>query len=171
MHTRICQPHAPEPLSNLVVMSVFVDASHAGDLTTRQSHTGILICLNKGLVYAYSKKQNTVETSTFRLELVALRVAMERVKALRIKLRLMGIPIKGSTNIFYDNKSVFKLTNNMELQLNKKHQAICWHAIQEACAGGWLRVGKEPMEMNTADLLTRALNCEKRYLLLRNIYY
>ena len=34
-----------------------------------------------------------------------------------------------------------------------------------------MRVGKEPMETNTVDLLTKALDCEKRYTLLRNIYY
>ena len=162
---------APEPLGNPVVMSVFVDASHAGDLATRRSHTGILIYLNKGLVDAYSKKQNTVEMSTFGSELVALRVAMERVKALRIKLRLMGIPMEGPTNIFCDNESVCKSTSNVESRLNKKHQAICWHAVREACAGGWMRVGKEPTETNTADLLTKALDCEKRFTLLRNIYY
>ena len=65
--------NAPEPLGNPVVMSVFVDASHAGNLTMRWSHIGILIHLNKGLVDTHSKKQNRVETSTFRSELVALR--------------------------------------------------------------------------------------------------
>ena len=75
---------------------------------------GILIYLNKGLLDAYSKKQNTVETSTFGSELVALRAAMERVKASRIKLRLMGIPIEGPMNIFYHNESVCKSMSNME---------------------------------------------------------
>ena len=105
---------APEPLGNPVVMSVFVDASHAGDPAKRRSYKGILIYLNKGLVDAYSKKQSTVETSTFGSELMALRVAMERVKALRIKLQLMGIPIEGLTNIFCDNESMCKSTSNVE---------------------------------------------------------
>ena len=95
---------------------------------------------------------------------------MERVKALRIKLGLMGILIEGLTNIFCDNESVCKLMSNMILRLNKKHQAICWHAIREACARGWMRVGKEPTEMNIADLLTKALDCEKQHLLLCNIH-
>ena len=96
--------NAAEPLGNPVVMSVLVDASHAGDLATRQSHTGIY--LNKGLVDAHSEKQNTVEMSTFGSELVALRIAMESLKVLRIMLQLMGILIEGLTNIFCHNESV-----------------------------------------------------------------
>ena len=34
-----------------------------------------------------------------------------------------------------------------------------------------MRVGKEPTETNTVNLLMKALDCEKRYILLRNIYY
>ena len=162
---------APEPLGNPVTISVFVDASHAGDMTTRRSHTGLLIYLNSSLVDALSKKQNTVETSTFGSEIVAMRVAMEKVKALRIKLRLMGVPIHGPANVFCDNESVCKSTSNVESRLNKKHQAICWHAVREACAGGWMRVGKEPTETNTADLLTKALDADKRFMLLKNIYH
>ena len=82
---------APEPLGNGVRMVCFVDASHAGDKLTRRSHTGFIIFLNNSPIVFYSKKQNTVETSTFGSELVAMRTAMEACKALRIKLRLLGL--------------------------------------------------------------------------------
>lgn len=38
--------NAPEPRGEPVQINVFVDASHAGDMVTRRSHTGILIFLN-----------------------------------------------------------------------------------------------------------------------------
>ena len=103
-------------------------------------HTGIFIYMNKGLVDTYSKKQNTVKTSTFGSELVASRVVMERAKALRIKLQLMGIPLEGPTRVHCDNESVCKSTINVDSRLNKKHQVICWHAMREACAGGWIEL-------------------------------
>jgi hypothetical protein len=47
----------------------------------------------------YSKRQNTVETSTFGSEFVAMRIAVELVESLRYKLRMFGLPIEGPTNV------------------------------------------------------------------------
>ena len=161
----------PQPRGNPVKMTCFVDASHAGDRVTRRSHTGYLIYLNNAPISWFSKKQNTVESSTFGSELVAMRIATEKIKELRIKLRLMGIPVEGATSILCDNESVVKSTSKAEARLNKKHQAICWHAVREAAATGWLKIGKEPGETNTADLFTKALAPERRRKLLGNIFH
>ena len=77
-----------------------------------------------------------METLTFGSELVALRTVVEQIKALSIKLRQMGIPVEGPTDVFCDNDSVVKSTMRIEARLNKKHQSICWHTIQEAVAAG-----------------------------------
>jgi hypothetical protein len=45
----------------------------------------------------------------------------------------------------------------------KKHNAINYHAVQEAAAAGILRVGKEDDETNIADLLTKVLGGQKRW--------
>lgn len=57
--------NAPKPLGKPMQISVFVDADHAGDKITRRSRTGILLYLNKTPVLWYSKRQNTVKTSTY----------------------------------------------------------------------------------------------------------
>jgi hypothetical protein len=57
---------------------------------------------------AYSKRQNSVEGSTYGSELVAMRQAIDLVKGLRYKLRMFGIPIEGPMDVFCDNESVFK---------------------------------------------------------------
>lgn len=54
-----------KPLGRAVQISVYVDANHAGDKITRRSRTGILLYLNKAPILWYSKRQNTVETSSF----------------------------------------------------------------------------------------------------------
>ena len=163
-------PNMPEPRGRPVRMSCFVDASHAGDLLTRRSHTGFIIFLNNAPIDWYSKRQNTVESSTFGSELVAMRTAIERVKALRIKLRLLGIPIEGPTNIFCDNDSVVKTASKVETKCNKKHQSICFHVVREAAAARWILVGKEPTQTNTADLFTKCLDTMTRRRLLRQIF-
>jgi hypothetical protein len=158
------------PLGKSVQIVCFVDASHAGDKSTRRSHTGFIIYLNNAPIDWYSKRQNTVETSTFSSELVAMRTAVERIKALRIKLMDFGIPIDGPAYVLGDNESVVKSTSNKEANLNKKHQAICWHAVREASAAGWVRIGWEPTQTNTADLFTKSLSPIKRRTLLQQIF-
>jgi len=65
-------PNAPEARGNAVQQNCFVDADHAGDRVTRRSHTGILIFLNRAPIMWFSKRQNTVETSTFGSEFLAM---------------------------------------------------------------------------------------------------
>lgn len=73
-------PRAPELLGKPMVMSCFVDADHAGCRETRRSHTGIMNFLQKAPIIWYSKQQNTVESSTFGSEFVAMKIAIDRLK-------------------------------------------------------------------------------------------
>jgi len=162
-------PKMPTPRGNPVIMTCFVDADHAGDKITRRSQTGFIIFLNCAPIDWYSKKQNTVESSTFGSEFVAMRIALERIRALRYKLRMFGIPIDGPTNVLGDNESVIKGASRVEARLHKKHNAICFHIVREAVAAGWIRVGWEPTDSNIADIFTKPLESEQRRKLLRYI--
>jgi hypothetical protein len=163
-------PRMPKPLGNPVTMTCFVDANHAGDKVTRRSQTGFIIYLNNSPIDWFSKKQNTCESSTFGSEFVAMRIAVERIKALRYKLRMFGIPIDGPTNVLGDNESVVNSASKVEARLNKKHNAICFHTVREALAAKWVRVGWEPTATNIADIFTKMLDTEQRRKLLKFIY-
>ena len=115
-------------------MRCFCDDDHAGNLITRRSQTGILIYLNNAPIVWYSKRQNTVETSTYGSELVALRVTTEIIEALRYKLRMFGIPISGPCDVFCDNQSAVRSTLVPTSILNKKHNFIACHRVREAAA-------------------------------------
>ena len=82
----------------------------------------------------YSKQQNTVETSTFSSEFIAAKIATEMIEGFRYKLRMMGIPLAGETNMFCDNESVVKNGTRPESVLKKKHCAIAYHRVCEAQA-------------------------------------
>jgi hypothetical protein len=56
-------PNMPEPRGQGFVIRV--DADHASDSVTRRSITGFLVWINSCLVYFMSKKQTSVETSSF----------------------------------------------------------------------------------------------------------
>ena len=80
-------PHdMPDPLGNEVNITCFVDADHAGNQVTRRSHSGILIFINSAPIIWYSKRQNTVESSTFGSEIIAMKQATDMVEALLYKL-------------------------------------------------------------------------------------
>ena len=49
-----------------------------------------------------SKKQNSVETSSFGSEFTAMKQCCEYIRGLRYKLRMMGIEVIGPANIFGD---------------------------------------------------------------------
>ena len=148
---------APPPRGKVVSTHCFVDADHAGNRVTRRSQTGILIFVNKAPIIWYSKRQNTVETSTFGSEFVAMRIAVELIESLRYKLRMFGIPVEGPTNVFCDNEAVTKNAIHPESTLKKKHNSIAYHRTREAVAAGTIRVTKEPGSTNLADVLTKLL--------------
>jgi hypothetical protein len=106
----------------------------------------------------YRKQQNTVETSTFGSEFVALKISVELIEALRYKLRMFGIPIDGPTNVFCDNDAVTKNTIYPESTLKKKHNAIAYHRAREAVVAGTIQVTKEDGKAKLADVLTKPLS-------------
>ena len=150
-------PRAPPVLGNRMTMSCFVDADHAGCRETRRSHTGVIIFLQKTPIIWYSKRQNTVETSSFGSEFCAMKTAIELVEGLRYKLRMMGVGLDGPTNVFCDNESVFKNATRPESALKKKHNAIAYHRTREAQAANIVRIAWEDGRFNIADVLTKLL--------------
>ena len=64
-------PDIPKQLGNIVSLTCYVNADHARDKVTRRSVTGIVLLINKTPICWISKRQKTVETSTYGSELVA----------------------------------------------------------------------------------------------------
>ena len=161
----------PEPRGNVMSTHCFVDASHGSDKMTRRSQTGIMIFCNKAPITWFSKRQNTVETSTFGSEFQAMKNAVELTEALRYKLRMFGVPLEGATNIFCDNEAVYKNTSLPESALKKKHHAIAYHRCREAVAAETVRVAKEGTKTNLRDLFTKLLPQARREELLDKFTY
>ena len=163
-------PNAPKPKGRKVQITCFVDADHGGDKITRRSRTGILIYVNKAPIIWYSKRQNTVECSTYGSELVAMRLAIEMVKALKYKLLMFGIGIlEDETKVFSDNQSVVTNTSVPESTLKKKHYSINFNYVRECVAAGTILIYKVHTGNNLADLFTKLLSCEVRKNLITKI--
>ena len=151
-------PDMPQPKGSTINLTVFVDADHAGDKMTRRSVTGILLYGNSSPVKWYSKRQNTIETSTYGAELVAMRIAVEMIMEYRYKLRMMGIPVTKPSLLFCDNKGAVLNTTMPSSTLKKKHNAIAYHRVREAVAAKVVQVAHIDGKNNVADILTKPLD-------------
>ena len=149
----------------------FFDASRASEKAPWRSQTGVLIFVNRAPTIFYSKRQNSVETSTFGSEFTACKHAVEMIKGLRYKLRMFGIPIEGPASMYCDNEAVYKNISIPSSVLNKKMHGISFHYCRETVADGTCRIAKEDTETNLADLFTKVLPKAKREDLLDRFMY
>ena len=150
-------PNMPEPRGKSLVVRLFVDSDHAGDLLVRRSRTGFIIYLNMAPILWYSKRQGTVETAVFGAEFVAMKVGIETARGLRYKCRMMGIRIEEPTYVYGDNMSVIHNTSKPESTLKKKSSSICYHFVRESVAMGETLVGHIRSEENPADICTKVI--------------
>ena len=131
----------------------------------------MLIYCNSALIDWVSKKQPTVESAVFGAEFVAMKFGIEKLRALRYKLRMMGVPISGASYVYGDNLSVVTNAQKPESQLRKKNNAICYHAVRESVAMGECLVTHVRTQDNLADVLTKVLFGSKRRDLVGRILY
>ena len=159
----VLPPNMPQPRGLGFAMRAKVDADHAGDTVTRRSRTGFLVYLNSALIFWFSKKQTSCESSTFGSEFTAMKQCCEYLRGLRYKLRMMGIPCEGPAYILGDNQSVLCNTTIPDSTLKKKSQSIAYHLVREGVARGEWRTAYIKSNDNDADLLTKKLPAgEKR---------
>ena len=96
----------PEPHGKEFYLRMYVDSDRAGGKKTRIYSTGVLIDMNKALVWWLSKKQPRMETSVFRDKFVAMEIGLETLQGFVYKIRMMGIPLLSTSLIYGDNMSV-----------------------------------------------------------------
>eukprot|EP00978_Attheya_sp_CCMP212_P002025 scaffold4145_cov55-Attheya_sp.AAC.8 len=68
--------------------------------------------------------ENTVESSMFGSECVAMKTAAEQIMAPCYKLRMFGIPIDGPANVFCGNEAVVTNSSIPTSTIKKKHLSI-----------------------------------------------
>ena len=162
----------PEPRGLGFIMRAKVDADHASDTMTRHSRTGFLVYLNYAPIYWWSKKQNSVESSSFGSEFIAMKECCEYVRGLRYKLWMMGISCEDPTFIYGDNQSVLANTTIPDSTLKTKSQSIAYHFVREGAAWDEWRMTYVNTHENEADLLTKQLpSGEKRKSFVRKLLH
>ena len=165
-------PHdMPEPKGKPARITIWVDADHARDQLTRRSVTGVIVMVNGTVIRTISKRQATVETSTYGSELVAARVATDCAIEFRYVLRMLGVPVDGPVLMLGDNNSVVLNTTVPSSVLKKKHNAIAYHRVREAIAAKIVRFCHIASHTNIADVLTKPLDFQVLYPLIKPLLF
>jgi hypothetical protein len=164
-------PNMPKPKGIPARITCYVDADHAHDVVTRRSVTGVLLIINNMPIKWISKRQHTVETSTYGSELVAARIAIDTIVEFRYKLRMLGVPINEPALLLGDNMSVVLNTTLPSSMLKKKHNAIAYHRVREAIAAKITRFAHISSEDNFADVLTKPLPADRFHKLVKPLLF
>ena len=117
-----------------------------------------MLLINNTPILWLSKRQKTVETSTYGSELVAARIGVDMLIAMRYKLRVLGINLEDTSYMVGDNMSVVLNTTLPSSSLKKKHLACNYHRVREAIAGKIIKFGHIDTKKNLADICTKPLS-------------
>ncbi|MGH7954683.1 MAG: Ty1/Copia family ribonuclease HI [Gloeomargaritales cyanobacterium] len=147
---------APEPLGKEIVITCHVDSDHAHDTESRWSITGYIVVINSMPLIWYSKRQGSVESSTYGAEFVAMRMAIECLKGVRYWHRMLGVPMNLPCFVFGDNLAVVNNATDPASTLKKKHLGICYHLVRETVAAHVIDIYHVSSEDNPANPLTKS---------------
>ena len=137
------------------MLSGCLDANLYHDMLSGRLVTGTLHFVNKCPIDWYSKKQGTVEMATFGSEANAARTATEKIIDLRGTLCYMGVPLRESSYMFGDNKTIVDSGSLPHAKLHKRHTMLSYHRVREAIASGMVKFFHIPGEINPADTLSK----------------
>ena len=160
-----------KPRGRSVVTTTFIDASFATNKKTRKSHSGFPLFVNRAPIVWFSKRQSTVETSTFSAEFMAIESCLNAIESLRFKLRMFGVPFEGPIHVYRDNKRAVLNFIKVEYNVDKNHNSVVYHFICNAVAASILSVAWIDGKENLADTFTKHLLAPTRKYLFGNWMY
>ena len=153
--TEDIDPDAPPPLGKPIMTTTYVDANLYHDLISGKAVSGIMHFLNNTVIDTSSRLQSTVETATFGSEYCVSKTGTDQIIDLRITLRYLGAPVKGSSFMFGDNETVVNTASVPHGKLHKRHNALSCHRTRWAIAAGILKFYHIAGNTNPADILSK----------------
>jgi hypothetical protein len=163
--------NAPPPRGKPVQMMTYADSNLYHDALSGKSVSGILHYYNKTPIDWYAKKQYTVETATFGSEASCARTACDQIRANKLTLLYLGVPLHGTPILAGDNESVVNGTSRPHGKLHQRHHMLSFHSVREAIPTGAISYTFCPGERNPADILTKHWGYSQVWPLLRAILF
>jgi len=161
----------PPPRGKSVRIITYADANLCHNVLNGKAVTAVLHFLNKTPIDWFSKKQNTVETATFGAESSAARTAIEQMRANKMLLLYLGVPIEGPSVLFGDNKTCVDGLSLPPSRLHKRHLMLSYHYVREAMATGEYVYAFIKGSENPSDILSKHWGHPEAWPLLRPILF
>ncbi|OIW12049.1 hypothetical protein TanjilG_24473 [Lupinus angustifolius] len=153
-HGIIFQPTIP---ASPLPITGFCDADWASDCDDRKSTSGACIFLGNNLITWWSKKQTTISRSSTEAEyrsMALLAQELQWVQSLLLELNFsFSAPL-----VLCDNLSTVSLSHNPVLHQRTKHIELDLFFVRDKVQDKKLVVKHIPANLQTADILTKALS-------------
>ena len=151
-------PNFPPALMGEIKTTVFVDSDHGHDKRTGRSITGFVGLFGSTPGSWGSKRQSSVQASTFGAEFLAVKRAVEEAVTYRYFLRSFGCKVSIPTVIYGDNRATFISSTEPGTALEKKHVALSYHFCREHFLAKVVDIRLIDGKCNFADAMTKALS-------------
>ena len=117
---------------------------------TRRSVLGVISFFGSTPISWTSKRQGTIESSSYSAKFCAGRLACEEAITIRYMFRSLG-----ATALCGDNLGMIMSSTNPDSELKKKHVAISFHKLRECATAGIVNLIKVCTTVNRSDILTK----------------
>jgi hypothetical protein len=139
-----------------MIVSSYIDASYAVH-PDGKGHTGAVITVGKGAVYAKSSKQKLVAKSSTEAELINISHGLIQSLWTRNFLEAQEMRVK-PVQLWQDNQSTICLARRGKSASNRtRHVAIRYFFIKDRMYSGEVEISYLPTERMVADLFTKPL--------------
>ncbi|KAK6160850.1 hypothetical protein DH2020_004231 [Rehmannia glutinosa] len=145
----------------------YSDSYYAGCRVDRKSTSGTCQMLGNRLVSWFSKKQNSIATSTAEAEYIVAGSCCAQVLWMRQQLRDYDVEEEREIPIMCDNTSAIAITQNPVLHSRTKHIDVRYHFIRDHVEKKDITLEYISTDKQLADMFTKPL-CESRFVELKN---
>lgn len=100
-------PNISQPRGAGFATRAKADADQAADVITRRSRTEFIVYANCTPIFLCGKKQNSVESSSFSLEFIAMKACCKHLRSCKYSLQMMATPCEDPSHAYGDNQLFF----------------------------------------------------------------
>jgi hypothetical protein len=138
------------------ILEAYTDADCAGDIDSRKSTSGYLVCFGNKVVSWKSKLQKCVALFTTEAEYIAITKACKELIWMKKFLHELGVRQKRYV-LFCDSQSAIHLSKNLMFHSRSKHIELRYHWIRDVLENKELVLEKIHASENGSDMLTKPI--------------
>ncbi|XP_061477847.1 ubiquitin-like-conjugating enzyme ATG10 isoform X1 [Rhineura floridana] len=143
-------------------LECFVDADHAGELSSRKSTSGIVMMWHGSCIDWSSKKQTMVATSSAEAEYVALSQACNELQWFTMLMQDLGMEIQLPITVHEDNQTCIKIATSEDHTKITKHISVRYFHVRDCVQQGFVNLTFCDTNNMVADIMTKPL-CEEKF--------